>query len=95
MREKLLTYTFPLKWIAGKGNHTADALSKAPLFAPADRDDMHIDTARTFLVSAESKRSEFTAILDSMDADYIMLKNDVLNIVRAVMQISLRQYLTI
>ena len=40
---------------------------------------MHIDTVRTCLVSAESKKSEFTALLDSMDADYIMLKNNILN----------------
>ena len=45
MREKVLPYTFTLKWVAGKGHHIADALSRAPLFAPADLDDMHIDTA--------------------------------------------------
>ena len=42
---------------------------------------MLIDTARTCLVTAEGKgkKSELTAILDSMDSDYVMLKNDVLN----------------
>ena len=40
---------------------------------------MIIDTARTCLVTAEGKRSELTAIMDSMDSDYLMLKNDVLN----------------
>ena len=79
MRGKLLPYTLKLEWVAGKRHHIEDVLSRAPLFAPADLDDMHISTARTFLVSAESKRSEFTVILDSMDADYIMLKNDKLN----------------
>ena len=49
MREKLLpyTYTFTLKWVAGKGHHIAHALSRATLFAPADLDDMFIETART------------------------------------------------
>ena len=47
--------------------------------ARADLDDMHIDTARTCLVTAENKKSKFSAILDSMDADYIILKNDILN----------------
>ena len=41
---------------------------------------MYIDTARTCLVLAKSnKKSEFTVILDSMDTDYIMLRNDILN----------------
>ena len=75
MREKVLPYTFTLKLVAGKGHHIADAFSREPLFALVDLDDMHIDTARTCLVYAESKKSEFTAIIDSMDADYIMLKN--------------------
>ena len=80
MREKLLPYTFTVKWVAGKEHHIADALSRAPLFAPADLDNMYIDTARTCLVSAEgTKKGEFTAILDSMDSDYIMLRNDALN----------------
>ena len=80
MREKLFPYTFTVNWVAGKGHHIADALSRAPHFAPADLDDMYIDTARTCLVLAESnKRGEFTGILDSMDADYIMLRNDILN----------------
>ena len=80
MREKLLPYTFTVKWVAGKEHHIADALSRAPLFASADLDDMYIDTARTCLISAESsKKGEFTTILDSMDADYIMLRDDILN----------------
>ena len=54
MREKLLPYTFTVKRVAGKGHHIADALSRAPLFAPANLDDMYSDTARTCLVSAES-----------------------------------------
>ena len=69
IREKLLPYTFTLKWVAGKSHHIADALSRAPLFQPADLDDMIIDTARTCLVTVEQKKSELTAILDSMDSD--------------------------
>lgn len=40
---------------------------------------MQIDTARMCLVTADGKRSEFTAILDLMDSEYVMLKNDVSN----------------
>ena len=80
MREKLLPYTFTVKWVAGKEHHIADALSRAQLFAPVHLDDMYIDTARTCLVSAEcTKKGEFTTILDSMDSDYIMLRNDIIN----------------
>ena len=79
IREKLLPYTFILKWMAGKGHHFADALSHAPLFHPADLDDMIIDTARTCLVTVEGKQIELSAILDSMDSDYVLLKNGVLN----------------
>ena len=79
IREKVLPYTFNLKWVAGKGHHTADALSCAPLFHLADLNDMIIDTARTCLVTVEGKQNELTAILDSMDSDYVLLKNDVLN----------------
>ena len=79
IREKLLPYTITVKWVAGKSHHIADALSRAPLFQPADLDDMIIDTARTCLVTVDGKQNEFTAILDSMDSDYVLLKNDVLN----------------
>ena len=56
IREKLLPYTFSLKWVAGKSHHIADALSRAPLFQPADLDDMVIDTARTYLVMVDGKK---------------------------------------
>ena len=79
IREKLLPCTFTLKWVAGKSHEIADALSWAPLFQPADLDDMIIDTARTCLVTVEGKKSELTAILDSMDSDYSLLKDDVLD----------------
>ena len=36
IREKLLPYTYTLKWVAGKSNHIADALSRGP-FVPAGR----------------------------------------------------------
>ena len=77
--EKLLPYTFSLKWVAGKSHHIADALSLAPLFQPANLDNMVIDTARTCLVTVDCKQNEFMAILNSMDSDYVLLKNDVLN----------------
>ena len=79
IQEKLLPYTFSLKWVAGKSHHIADALSRALLFQPADLDDMMIDTARTCLVTVDGKQSEFTAILDTIYSDYVMLKNDVRN----------------
>ena len=70
---------FTLKWVAGKSHHIADALSLAPLFQPADLDDMIIDTARTCLVTVDEKQNEFTAILDSKDSDYVLMKYDILD----------------
>lgn len=55
--------------------HIADAPSRAPLFAPADLEDMQIDTASTCLVTEYGKKNEFTAKMDSMDSDYVLLKN--------------------
>ena len=77
--EKLLPYTLTLKWVAGKGYHITDAWFRAPLFALGDPDDIQIDTARTCMVTVDGKRNEFTTILNSVDADCIMLKNDVMN----------------
>ena len=49
---------------AGKSHHIADALSRAPLFQPADLDDMIIDTACTCSVTVDGEQNKFTAVLD-------------------------------
>ena len=47
MREKLSGYTFYVKWVPGKNHLIADALSRAPFFAPEEEQDITIDTALT------------------------------------------------
>jgi len=37
-REKLQAYTFTISWTAGKVHHMADALSRAPVFAPSEEE---------------------------------------------------------
>ena len=61
----------------GKSHLIADALSRAPLFAPGEIDDIVIDTARVCLT--QSSLGQLDIIFDSIDADYIKLKTDVRN----------------
>ena len=36
MREKIIPYTFKITWVAGKTHYIADALSRYPVFGPAE-----------------------------------------------------------
>ena len=36
MREKIIEFTFEVKWVEGKTHYIADALSGAPVFAPEE-----------------------------------------------------------
>ena len=45
IREKLLEYNFSVTWVPGKSHLIADALSRSPLFAPEEVEDIAIDTA--------------------------------------------------
>ncbi len=78
IREKLIEYSFVTRWVPGKNHHIADALSRAPLFAPEEDDDMVIDTARVCLARTVDRNNELTAVLDSVDSDYIQFRHDVL-----------------
>ena len=48
IREKLLEYNFTVTRVPGKGHLIANALSRAPLFAPEEVEDITIDTTRVF-----------------------------------------------
>ena len=52
IREKLLEYNFSVRWVPGKSHLTADALSRAPLFAPEEVEDIAMDTARVCLTKS-------------------------------------------
>ena len=44
MREKIIPYTFKITWVAGKTHYIADALSRYPVFGPAE-DNFNVDMA--------------------------------------------------
>ena len=77
--EKLVEYSFVVKWVPGKTRHIADALSRAPLFSPEETEDMRVDTARACLAATPGMASELDVILNAVDADYIKLRHDVIN----------------
>ena len=79
LREKLVEYSFVVKWVPGKTHHIADAHSRAPLFSPEETEDMQVDTARACLASLPGMASELDVILNAVDADYIKLWHDVVN----------------
>ena len=61
----------------GKSHLIADALSRAPLFAPEEIDYIVTDTAHVCLTQSSS--GQIDIIFDSIDADYIKLRTDVMN----------------
>ena len=77
IREKLLEYCFTVTWVPGKTHLIADALSRAPLFALEEIEDIVIDTARICL--AKSASGQLDLILDAIDADYMKLRAEVKN----------------
>ena len=54
-----------MTWVPGKSHLIADALSRAPLFAPEEIDDIVRDTARVCL--AKTSSGQLDMIFDSID----------------------------
>ena len=75
IREKLLEYCFTVTWVPGKSHLIADAMSRAPLFAPEEIEDIAIDTASVCL--AKTSSGQLDIIFDDIDADYVKLRSDV------------------
>ena len=75
IREKLLEYCFNATWVPVKSHLIADALSRAPLFAPEEIEDIAIDTAHVCL--AKTSSGQLDMIFDAIDADYVKLRSDV------------------
>ena len=75
IREKLFEYCFTVTWVPGKSHLIADALSRAPLFALDEIEDIAIDTAQVCL--ARTASGQLDMIFDAIDADYVKFCTDV------------------
>ena len=77
LREKIAMYSFQVCWVPGKTHLIADALSRAPLFAPEDMPGLEIDTAISCL--SQTSQPVIRLIYDAVDEDYQQLMEDVKN----------------
>ena len=77
LREKITMYHFQVRWVPGKTHFIADALSRAPLFAPEELPDLEIDTAISCL--AKTSQPSLNIVCTAIDDDYKDLIMDVQN----------------
>ena len=75
--EKVAMYCFTVRWVPGKTHYIADALSRAPLFAPEELPDLEIDTAVSCL--AHTSHPSLKLVYAAIDEDYTRLISDVQN----------------
>ena len=66
-----------VRWVPGKTHFIADALSRAPLFAPEELLDLEIDTAISCL--AVTSQPSLNMVYAAIDDDYKILISDVKN----------------
>ena len=70
-------YSFQVCWVPGKTHLIADALSRAPLFAPEEHPGLEIDTAITCL--SQTSHPSIRLIYEAVDDDYRLFLDDVKN----------------
>ena len=75
LREKIAMYSFQVCWVPGKTHFIADALSRAPLFAPEKLPGLDIDTAISCLTQAS--QPSLRVIYAAVDDYYCPLVEDV------------------
>ena len=82
LREKVAMYTSRVSWVPGKTHLIADALSRAPLFAPEEHSRLEIDTAISCLT--QTSHPTMDLIFKSIDADYCLLLTDVQHFIQCM-----------
>ena len=73
--EKIAMCTFQVCWVPGKTHLIADALLRAPLFAPEELPGLEINTAISCL--SQTSQPAIRVIYDAVDNDYRQLLEDV------------------
>ena len=66
MREKIIRYTFKITWVAGKTHFMADALSRYPVFGPAE-DNFNVATAIKRLRSLTAEPDSLKSIYNKQN----------------------------
>ena len=77
VREKIQEFTFEVKWVQGKTHYIADALSRAPIFAAEEEEDLTIDCAITHCRQINATRT-MNAIEELQQESYKTLVSAVL-----------------
>ena len=65
LRQKVAMFSFQVCWVSGKTHLIADALSRAPLFAPEDLPRLEIDTAISCL--SQTSQPSIRVIYNALD----------------------------
>ena len=69
MREKIIPYIFKITWVAGKTHYIADALSRYPVFGPAE-DNFNVDTVIKCLRSLSAEPESLKSIYAKQNNAY-------------------------
>ena len=78
MREKIIPYTFKITWVAGKTQYIADALSRYPVFGPAE-DNFNVDTAIKCLKSLTAEPESLKSIYTKQNEAYKLVMPELRN----------------
>jgi len=72
-REKLLDYSFNVKWVQGKNHQLADALSRFPVFAPPEEAESEVTEVNACVTLADDPSFAELIQVANKDSDYQMI----------------------